>query len=340
VCFRTVLKEGSPCVDTTATVTLVGQTVVIDAVVKPYDTPCIYIAVPVLNISCIDSLPEGHYAVEVYRTEQPGPPPRELWATGEFDVAPTPTINETEPNNSFDRATAALPNTSISGQFDHPLDFDLFRVDAEVGERLTIDVEAERLDPPSSADPMVSVSNEQKTLGGRDNFGDSLDPLYDFFTGVGGSFWVRVHDRRGTSGPHARYRLNIRAAHALPESEPNNAFRQANAFRYLFWQAPTVFGDLNRDGDVDVFEFYGEKDQLIEIDVDARSLRRPSGASVIITLFDHEGQVLAEARGSEASPDPVLRFRAPSKGAFFFSLRNAVDGSSTNFRYDATLRLQ
>lgn len=336
--FRVLLGEGVPCDTTAAAITLRGQTIVIDAVVNRYQGICILLAVPLFTTPRLDHLPEGHYIVEVYRTERPEPQRRELWVTAEFDVVGLPTIAESEPNNSLAQANEIIPNANITGTFDQPGDTDLFRVEAGWGERLTIDVEAERLDPPSSADPTLKVFGPDGILiAANDHLGDSLDPLLDvpILLGRSGPHWVQVRDQRGVSGPEARYRVAIRVTQGNPEREPNDEFMSATPLP----EEPPSFGDLNRAGDVDTFSFSAEQGQLIEIDVDARSLRRPSDASIILTLFDESERPLAESRSSEESPDPHLRLKAPAEGVYFVRLRNTLVGSSTNFRYDVTLRL-
>jgi hypothetical protein len=341
--FHIFLGGGVPC-DTAAANFLprVRQTIAIDAVVNRFQGICIQSVGALLTTQRLDRLPAGHYVVEVYRTEHPRPGQRELWARAEFDVVKDRTMLESEPNNLPSQANEAIPNMSIVGSFDQPGDSDLFRVDATGGERLNIDVAAERLDPPSLADPIVTVFDPAgNPIAVSDNLGRSLDPLLDVPVPhwQNGAYRVEIRDQRG-GGPEARYRITIRATRASPEREPNDSFEGTDFIYFTSDPAPTIFGDLNLANDVDFFGFRAEKDQLIEIDVDARSLRRPSDASIILTLFDENERVLAESRGSEESPDPLLRFQAPSSGEFYFRLRNAVTASSTNFRYDVTVRVQ
>lgn len=336
--FRVFLGMGVPCDTTASAITLRGTTIVIDAVVNRYQGICIFLAVPLFATPRVDHLPEGHYVVEVYRTERPEPQRRELWATAEFDVVRRPTIAESEPNDHLAQANEIIPNASIIGIFDQPGDIDLFRVEAEWSERLTIDVEAERLDPPSSADPVLTVFGPDAiSVAMNDNLGSSLDPLLDVpvLLGRNGPYWVQVRDPRGVGGPQARYRITIRVTQGQPEREPNDEFTDATPMEGEL----TAFGDLNRTGDADTFRFYAEQEQMVRIDVGARSLRRPSDALIWLMLFDESERLLAESRPSEASPDPHLRLRAPAAGVYFIRLRNTLADSGTNFRYDVTLRL-
>jgi hypothetical protein len=336
IVLRTFFGEAVPCDTVTTSVARTETTITVEAIVNRYQGACILTAVPLFGTSHLEPLPEGHYVVEVYRTEQPSPNQRQLWATGEFDVVKDPTFIESEPNHSQFLANEVIPNVEITGIFDEPNDRDLYRVEAEWGERLTIDVEAERLNPPSSADPVISVLDARGvTRAINDNLGASLDPLLDIPVDGSGTYWVTVRDRRGVSGPEARYRLHITATRAFSEREPNGSFRRPN----YFWLEPTIFGDLNTARDVDIFRFWAQEGEMIELNVDARSLPRPSDASVIITLFDEHERVIMESRGDNQSPDPWLRLRAPYSGEYYFRLRNAVIGSSTNFRYDVTLRI-
>lgn len=335
--FRVFLGEGWICDSTSSKCSITGSTITVDAGMHRFEGVCVLLSALHWAFGRLEQLPAGHYKLEVYRNDDKRPQDRVLWATAEFDVIAVREVVEEEPNNRPGQANVICPNVDLSGVFNHPGDVDILQFTTEPGERLTVDVEAARLSPRSSADPMITLTDQRGIqVGVSRNLGDSGDPLLDLHIELSGTYLLRFTDRRGEGGPEARYRASIRVSQGVREREPNSNFGGANSFRL----AATFFGDLNRAGDVDFFSLLTGKDQMINVKVDARSLRRPSEALIIITLFDERGHVLAESKGAEDLPDPVLRLSAPTRGGYFFSLRNTMPGNSINARYDVTLRIE
>jgi hypothetical protein len=115
----------------------------------------------------------------------------------------------------------------------------------------------------------------------------------------------------------------------LTEREPNNDRGSATPI------TPTTLavGVICPEGDVDFFSFNATSGQLFSIRTIARNLYPPSDADTLLTLFDSNGNVLAENDDYGGSLDSRLIFAAPVTGRYYIRVSNAVDGGGPNYIY-------
>lgn len=252
-------------------------------------------------------------------------------------------VNESEPNNTLAQAQAITPDVLVVGRLDPAGDVDVFSFRANAGQRLTVDINARSLMPPSEADTVVTLfdSNGQQ-LAENDDAGGSLDSFLTFEIPRSGQYFVRIRNFSPKGGSSYTYEALITLTGAAPpppgivmESEPNNSLAQANAIT----PPATVSGAINPAGDVDFFAFEARRGQQLVIDLDARSLTPPSPLDTVVTLFDSRGQQLAENDDAEGSTDSLLRFTIPADGRYFFRVRSFDGKGGPDYVYRATVTL-
>jgi hypothetical protein len=120
------------------------------------------------------------------------------------------------------------------------------------------------------------------------------------------------------------------------EEEPNDSLDQAN----LIVPDVTVLGDFDRNGDVDYFGFDAEAEAQLVIETRAQRLSPSSAADTVLTLFDSEGNVLAENDDVGTTFDSRLEFTLPAAGRYFFRVSESRDKGGMNFNYEATITLR
>jgi hypothetical protein len=124
-----------------------------------------------------------------------------------FFIGNRPECREAEPNDLLDQAQPALLDGMVNGRLDKPGDVDCFRFTARAGERVVLDLWAERLDSP-----LHGVLEVYDPAGRRVavNRGDSrVDPLVDFRASVAGTYQVKLFDQTYLGGGDFVYRLEI-----------------------------------------------------------------------------------------------------------------------------------
>jgi len=252
-------------------------------------------------------------------------------------------VNESEPNNTFAQAQTITPDVLIVGRLDPAGDVDFFSFSAAAGQRLTVDINARSLTPPSEADTVVTLfdSNGQP-LAENDDAGGSLDSFLTFEIPRSGQYVVRIRNFSPKGGSSYTYEALITLTGAAPpppgavtESEPNNSPAQATAIT----PNVTVSGTINPAGDVDFFSFEARRGQQLVIDLDARSLTPSSPLDTIVTLYDGNGRQLAENDDAEGSTDSRLRFTIPADGRYIFRVRSFDGKGGPDYRYRATVTL-
>jgi len=143
---------------------------------------------------------------------------------------------EQEPNDARDKASSATVGSTINGRFDTAGDEDWYRLDLAAGQRIKVDVVAQRY-LREGIDTLVEVfdakgehvaSNDDIALGDVEVLHDfepfdsglSLDPK------SAGVYYVRLSEQSGAFGPRAAYRLTIYeptpefAVHQWPDAVP------------------------------------------------------------------------------------------------------------------------
>lgn len=181
----------------------------------------------------------------------------ELRAAGQYGlsnprvlaVGDRPEAIESEPNNAVAQATEVSVGQWISGRAEPAKDVDYFRFAAKSGQRILIDVWAERIDSRMDATLELLDAAGRMLKIVRDF--NHRDPLIDFRVPADGEYIVKLYDVQFRGGADYVYRLSISDAPYLdfafpPAGEPGSKQTYTLYGRNLPGGAPT---DLTVDGD-------------------------------------------------------------------------------------------
>ena len=142
-----------------------------------------------------------------------------------FAVGDLQEVNETEPNNSRDKANRVPMNCVINGRINPSEDIDWYVFPAKKGQRVLIECRAWRLD--SRLDGMVTLYNsEGKELASSqdENIRDQKrDPFIDFDVPADGDYYLRFTDFMYNGGSENFYRLSIGTGPYLDFITPTGA---------------------------------------------------------------------------------------------------------------------
>ncbi len=100
-------------------------------------------------------------------------------------------LNETEPNNTADKAQAITVNSVMNGQSDGN-NQDLFKVALKQGQRIVIDCQSARLDTEMDPTLVLFSPSGQQLSSNSDYYG--RDPLIDFLAPADGEYVIEVRD--------------------------------------------------------------------------------------------------------------------------------------------------
>jgi hypothetical protein len=88
-----------------------------------------------------------------------------------FVVGDRPEVAEVEPNNSPDKATPMVVNSVIDGEISSPTEIDCFTFEGKKGQRIFLDLQAERIDSRLDATLRLLDHTNKEIAGSRDVFG-------------------------------------------------------------------------------------------------------------------------------------------------------------------------
>lgn len=111
--------------------------------------------------------------------------PRPLW------ISSLPGMPEKEPNSLSAQANALPLDTFVDGRMDARADVDYFQVQLKKGQRIVVQVFAERLD--SRMAPVLTLLDTSGTLASNFQY-FGRDPLIDFVAPADGPYLIRLHD--------------------------------------------------------------------------------------------------------------------------------------------------
>lgn len=127
-------------------------------------------------------------------------------------------------------------------------------------------------------------------------------------------------------------RFRVRAFPNLLESEPNDRPNQATAATH---ELPLAFnGIIEKESDVDWFRFEARKDQTFDVRVQARSLRSPLDAVLLVARADG-GNI--ESNDDSGGPDSYVRFKVPEDGAYALRVADHLDRGGPDYVYRVEL---
>jgi hypothetical protein len=257
---------------------------------------------------------------------------------------PPGSVNESEPNNSLNQADSITPNVTVRGTLDPNGDVDFFSFNATAGQRVKIDIDAQSLTPPSTADTIVELFDGQgnKLAVNDDEASNRLDSLLEFTFTTSGRFIFSVRDFSNKGGSSFIYQAVVTLTGGggggggrVNESEPNNTRQQADSIT----PDVTAVGTLDSANDVDFFGFDARSGQRLRVDINAQSLTPSSDADTVVTLFDNNGNQLAENDDASNSLDSLLDFTITSTGRYFIRVRNFSTKGGQTFTYEAVVTL-
>ncbi len=124
-----------------------------------------------------------------------------------FVVGDRPEAVEAEPNHAPERATAVRINSLVNGELNGAADVDYLAFDGRQGQRVFLDLEAERID--SRLDAVIRLIDPDGTeiAESRDVFG--VDPFLDVTLPRPGRYLIKIHDTIYAGSPDHFYRLTI-----------------------------------------------------------------------------------------------------------------------------------
>lgn len=152
--------------------------------------------------------PRERFPVFAEQAGRPAPSPNFL------RVQPMPAVNEAEPNDDREHATAfpgdATPPLAFNGIIEKPGDHDWFRFKAKKGQVLDVTVFARRLRTPLDSFITVTKGNGEG-LGSNDDANNSPDSAVRFTAPDDGDYCFEIHDHLLKGGPDFVYRVEVTA---------------------------------------------------------------------------------------------------------------------------------
>lgn len=124
-----------------------------------------------------------------------------------FAVGDRAEVAEVEPNNGLSQFTEVPLGCVINGRCDPARDVDCFRFPATAGQRVVIDLWAERID--SRLDGVLQLFDADGRQLALDRGTYGRDPFIEFTAPADGNYLVRVHDAQYGGGVDFVYRLSI-----------------------------------------------------------------------------------------------------------------------------------
>jgi hypothetical protein len=148
-----------------------------------------------------------------------------------FSVGTLGEITDGSGNSAADKPLEVAAGTTVSGRLDANA-YDYFRLSLKSGERVLIDVAAERID--SRLDATLVLVNPQGREVARVTDGVGADPVLDFTAPAAGAYGLKLHDAVYGGGNDYFYRLTVSAAPFIdfifPPSGPAGSNNQYTLF--------------------------------------------------------------------------------------------------------------
>jgi hypothetical protein len=129
--------------------------------------------------------------------------------TRQLLIDKTPPIAEKEPNDGFKQAQAIKIGQTIDGGISRAQDVDVFRFEAKGGDKVVIEVLAQRLGSALNSFVTVYDGDGQVVATGDDTEGSTDSRLE--LTPKAGSYFISLSDAHDQGGPAHPYRLVVRA---------------------------------------------------------------------------------------------------------------------------------
>lgn len=259
------------------------------------------------RVVCATGTPRGHHDIRVAGTYGVSNPRTIV-------VGNRPTVTETEPNETPDKANAVAVNSVINAESAAANDVDCFAINAKKGQRLLFDLEGERVESRFDATLRLLDPSGVEIAESRDVFG--ADPFLDVTIPADGRYVLKVHDVTYKGSNEHPYRLTITDGPHVDAISPIAAKAgEPTTF--------TVYG-RNLGGEPTALTVDGRPIEKTTVTITPPAEREdgdgPSRSYVLSTHAARRGfEYVFENAGGEANPvfisfatDPVVLEREPN----------------------------
>ena len=120
------------------------------------------------------------------------------------------------------------------------------------------------------------------------------------------------------------------------EKEPNNSL---NASTLYEGDLPVAFnGIISEASDIDCFKFKAKKNQTLQIQVNARSLRSPLDS--VLNVYDAKSGRHLISNDDTRGPDSFVRYRIPADGEYIARVRDHLNAGGPGYTYRIEVTFQ
>lgn len=209
-----------------------------------------------------------------------------------------------------------------------------FALDAKAGQRLAIEVYAERIG--SSADPIIRLLDPK---GREVDYADDDDVLGSdaglvHTTKLAGQYRLELRDVQYRGGQFYRLRVGDfvvwpdlkPSPNAIIEHEPNDTVSEAT----LLSMGKPAFGHIEKSGALDHFRFTAKKDQWVRFRAYSRSVGSP--AYIYLELLNKTGDIIAKAN-TEGNGQAILWHRLPADSDYILRVEELIRRGGPRYAY-------
>jgi len=207
-------------------------------------------------------------------------------------------------------------------------DVDFYAITADAGERIRIEVIADRVfDSPLDSFLYLLDDTEDILTTDDDDFLNSYDSFISFTAPYSGIYYIGVTDAQGDGGSSFDYVLNISSSKDdIDEDESNDTIGRSDSVPL----PGTVFGKSNDDQDQDVFRFTGKAGDTLVVDIDAEIFL--SEADMVVELLD-TGSGLIFGNDDFDGRDSRFNIVLPYTGTYYLLVYDLNRENGSNDHY-------
>ena len=236
------------------------------------------------------------------------------YGTGSYTLTVALSDIDDDHANSIANATPTPVGQSVEGYLDYAGDIDLFRFSAEAGQLYQIDVALGTLDDSEAE----LLDADGWGLASNDDFGDSRASRITWYAESSGDYHVSVGSSWSSETGTGSYTLTIDYSNI--EDDHANSIDGATAAVI----GGNVQGNLDYDGDEDIFVFEAQQDMIYQIDVALGTLD-----DSVVEVLNADGRRLEYNDDFGSSLASSLVWRAPGSGEHYIMVWGYGTGSYT-----------
>jgi hypothetical protein len=225
---------------------------------------------------------------------------------------------------------------NIVGTISNFDDVDFYAITATAGERVRVEVIADRVFDSDLDSFLYLVDDEEDVLATNDDdFSNSFDSFIAFNAPYTGIYYVGVTDSRGVGDNDFDYVLNLSTSREdVDEDESNDTIGRSDGVLL----PGTAFGKSNDDEDQDVYRFNGVAGQALIVDIDAQLFL--SEADMVVELLDNSSRLLF-ANDDFDGRDPRFNIVLPYTGTYYLLVYDLDrDEGTTDHYYSLNISVQ